>query len=175
MLVLNAADVLRLLPLDDCIAAVEAAFLEHGQTGVLSAHAGPGAFHIKTAFVGRRFGAKANANFPENPHERGLPAIQGLMLLFDAGDGRPLAVLDSIEITAPVEAFKAIGDMLRANGIKTDEAGLRMIPNTTVELPPDHALQVMRTMEAIEELDDTQQVFSTLHVSDEAVALLETA
>ncbi len=82
---------------------------------------------------------------------------------------------DSIEITAPVEAFKSIGDMLRASRIKTDEAGLRMIPTTTVELPPDHALQVMRTIEGIEELDDTQQVFSTLHVSDEAVALLETA
>jgi YebC/PmpR family DNA-binding regulatory protein len=82
---------------------------------------------------------------------------------------------DSIEITAPVEAYKAIGDMLRAQGIKTDEAGLRMIPTTTVELPPDQALQVMRAIETIEEMDDTQQLFSTLHVSDEAVALLETA
>ena len=82
---------------------------------------------------------------------------------------------DSIEIIAPVEAFKSIGDMLRARGIKPDEAGLRMIPTTSVELPSVQALQVMRTIEAIEDMDDTQQVFSTLHVSDEAVALLETA
>jgi YebC/PmpR family DNA-binding regulatory protein len=82
---------------------------------------------------------------------------------------------DSIEIIAPVEAFKSIGDMLRAQGVKSDEAALRMLPNATVELPADQALQVMRTIEAIEEMDDTQQVFSTLHVSDEAVALLETA
>ncbi|HSP14021.1 MAG TPA: ornithine cyclodeaminase family protein [Thermoanaerobaculia bacterium] len=100
MLVLSSADVLRLLPLDDCIAAVEEAFRDHGQPGLLSAHVGRGAFHIKTAIAGRRFGAKANANFPSNPQERGLPAIQGVMLLFDADDGRPLAVLDSIEITA---------------------------------------------------------------------------
>jgi len=100
MMVLDAADVVRLLPIDDCIAAVEAAFVEHGETSVLSAHAERGAFHIKTAFVGRRFGAKTNANFPSNPGERGLPSIQGVMLLFDSADGRPLAVMDSIELTA---------------------------------------------------------------------------
>ncbi|HET7011291.1 MAG TPA: YebC/PmpR family DNA-binding transcriptional regulator [Anaerolineales bacterium] len=82
---------------------------------------------------------------------------------------------DAIEIIAPVEAFKALGDVLRGLGIKTDEAGLRMLPNTTVELPPDQAIQVMRVIESIEEMDDVQHVFSTLHVSDEAVALLETA
>jgi alanine dehydrogenase len=100
MLVLGAADVLRFLPLDDCIQAIEAAFCDHGESAVISAHAARGAFHVKTALVGRRFGAKANANFPSNPLERGLPAIQGVMLLFDADDGRPLAVLDSIELTA---------------------------------------------------------------------------
>jgi alanine dehydrogenase len=100
MMVLSSADVLRLLPLDDCIAAVERAFRDHSEPGLLSAHVDRGAFHIKTAVAGRRFGAKTNANFPSNPQERGLPSIQGVMLLFDADDGRPLAAMDSIEITA---------------------------------------------------------------------------
>ncbi len=42
--------------------------------------------------------AKANANFPGNP-ALGLPTIQGLILMADGRDGRPLAILDSIEIT----------------------------------------------------------------------------
>ena len=50
-----------------------------------------------------------------------------------------------------------------------------MLPNNTVELPSDQTVQVMRVVEALEDLDDMQQVFSTLHVSDEAVSLLETA
>ncbi len=103
-LVLSGGDVLRLLSLDDCIRAVEDAFRAHGEgrieAGVLSAQAADGAFHIKTAIAGSRFGAKANANFPNNPQKHGLPAIQGVMLLFDATDGRPLAVIDSIELTA---------------------------------------------------------------------------
>jgi YebC/PmpR family DNA-binding regulatory protein len=82
---------------------------------------------------------------------------------------------DSIEIIAPVESFKAISDSLRSGGIKPDEAGLRMLPTTTIELPADQSLQVMRVIDSIEEMDEIQHVFSNLHVSDEAVALLETA
>ena len=70
------------------------------ESGVMSAHAHDGAFHTKTALVGARFGAKTNANFPGNPAKNGLPSIQGVMLLFDATDGRPLAVMDSGELTA---------------------------------------------------------------------------
>jgi YebC/PmpR family DNA-binding regulatory protein len=82
---------------------------------------------------------------------------------------------DSIEVFAPVESFKAINDVLHAAGLKAEEAGLRMLPNNTVDLPSDQTVQVMRVVETLEDLDDMQLVFSTLHVSDEAVALLETA
>src|SRR5438477_12075191 len=98
-LLLTGFDVASLLTLDDCIAAVEEAFRAHGEgrlhaPGILSAHEERGAFHIKTASVNGRFGAKANANFPGQ-----TPSIQGVMLLFDANDGRVLAIMDSIELT----------------------------------------------------------------------------
>jgi len=82
---------------------------------------------------------------------------------------------DAIEISAPVEAFKAVNDRLAKAGVKPAEAELRMHPTTVAELPPDQALQVMRIIEHLEELDDVQRVYSTLQVTDEAVALLETA
>lgn len=99
-LVLTAADIAELLTLDDCIAAVEEAFRAHGEgrlhpPGILSEHAERGAFHIKTSTIGRHFVAKTNANFPGRQ-----PTIQGVVLLFDTEDGTPLAVMDSIEITA---------------------------------------------------------------------------
>jgi alanine dehydrogenase len=106
-LVLTRRDVAALLTVEDCIAAVERAFRLHAQgrslaPGVLGVHAAGGGFHVKAAGLelGRAyFAAKTNANFPDNPARRGLPAIQGLVLLFDAASGEPLAVLDSIEIT----------------------------------------------------------------------------
>ena len=108
MRVFSRRDVLDLLSLTDCIAAVENAFRLHaeGRTlgpGVLGVPAGRGGFHIKAAgLLGERswFAAKTNANFPENPQRFGLPTIRGTVVLADAETGEPLAVMDSASVTA---------------------------------------------------------------------------
>ena len=61
-----------------------------------------GAFHAKGASLklDRTYVAvKLNGNFPGNPAERGLPTIQGAILLCDGESGALLAILDSIEVT----------------------------------------------------------------------------
>ena len=106
-LLLTASDVTRLLQPDACIAAVEDAFrgLALGRVpapGILGMQADGGSFHVKAAFLTADrpyFAAKVNANFPGNG-ALGLPTIQGAILLFDATNGRVLAVMDSIAITA---------------------------------------------------------------------------
>ncbi|HEX4682374.1 MAG TPA: ornithine cyclodeaminase family protein [Gemmatimonadaceae bacterium] len=108
--ILARDDVARLLPVRDCVDAVEQAFLQHarGETippSVLGIHVDGGGFHVKSAGLpgvagGRPVVAvKINANFPRNPDRLGLPTIQGVIALFDAGNGRVLALLDSIEVT----------------------------------------------------------------------------
>src|SRR5688500_9719880 len=106
MLFLDRDDVRRLLDLEACIDAVEAALRAHaaGATippGVLSAAVPGGVFHIKTAgLLGDRplFVTKVNGNFEHNA-ARGLARIQGVIVACDAVDGRPLAVLDTGEVT----------------------------------------------------------------------------
>jgi alanine dehydrogenase len=105
--VLTQRDVARVLDMPSCIEAVEHAFRLHGagralEPGVLGTHASGGGFHVKAAgLLGERayYAAKINANFPDNPHTRGLPTIQGVVLLSDAATGAPLAIMDSVEIT----------------------------------------------------------------------------
>lgn len=105
--VLTRRDVQAVLGWDECIAAVEGAFRLHAEgrslpPGVLGVRAPDGGFHVKAAGLdlGRLyFAAKTNANFSDNPRRHGLPAIQGVIVLCDATDGRPLAVMDSIELT----------------------------------------------------------------------------
>ncbi|GMR11750.1 MAG: YebC/PmpR family DNA-binding transcriptional regulator [Anaerolineae bacterium] len=82
---------------------------------------------------------------------------------------------EDIEIIAPVEAYKAIGDALESMGVRATEASLRMIPTSVLSLPAGESLQVMRMIENMEDMDDVQSVFSNLDVTEEAVALLETA
>lgn len=80
---------------------------------------------------------------------------------------------DSIEIIAPSENFKILSDKLRSAGIAPEEAELRMLPNQELELNVEDTLQVMRTIENLEDLDDVQNVYSNLKLSEEAMASLE--
>jgi alanine dehydrogenase len=105
-LILTRSDVSSLLEICDCIQAIEDAFRQHAlgsavPPAVLSVHLPHGGFHIKAAGVHQPcplFAAKVNGNFSGNL-ERGLPTIQGVIVLADLTNGAPLAVLDSIEIT----------------------------------------------------------------------------
>jgi ornithine cyclodeaminase/alanine dehydrogenase-like protein (mu-crystallin family) len=57
---------------------------------------------VKTAGLqGKRayYAAKINANFPRNRETTNLPTIQGALILFDATNGQPLAIMDSAEVT----------------------------------------------------------------------------
>ena len=105
--VLAGADVERLLDMPSCIRAVETAFRRRAeerlvQSGVLGLRVEGGGFHMKIATLdaGRPlFVAKINSNFPGNLERHRLPTIQGLVVLFDATTGAPLAMMDSIVIT----------------------------------------------------------------------------
>jgi alanine dehydrogenase len=106
-LLLTRREVAALLTIEECITAVENAFKLCGEgktapPGILGIHAHDGGFHIKAGLleIGRNyFVAKTNANFPQNMPRFGLPTIQGVIIVCDADNGYPLAVMDSIEIT----------------------------------------------------------------------------
>jgi ornithine cyclodeaminase/alanine dehydrogenase-like protein (mu-crystallin family) len=70
--------------------------------GILGYRTAAGGFHVKAAALELSrsyFAAKLNANFSANRQRFGLPTIQGIVALFDAENGCPLALMDSIEIT----------------------------------------------------------------------------
>ncbi|MBN1264590.1 MAG: YebC/PmpR family DNA-binding transcriptional regulator [Anaerolineales bacterium] len=96
-------------------------------------------------------------------------------LAVEAGADDVLFSDDVIEIFAPVEYFKQVLDTLQQAGIRLDEAELRFMPNTPMQLAAEKTAQIMKLIETIEDLDDIQNVFSNLEVTDEALELLETA
>ena len=106
-LLLDRDTVGALLTLDDCIVAVEAAFAAHarGETiapGLLHADGIGGEFHLKAGgLLGGRpvYACKLNGGFFQNRARHDLPNIQGLILLYDATNGVPLAVMESATVT----------------------------------------------------------------------------
>ncbi len=82
---------------------------------------------------------------------------------------------DLIEVYAELENFQAVRQALQEAGIHFETAELAMIPKTTMQLGEKETLQVMGVIEALEELDDVQQVYSNLNISDEVMAKYEAA
>jgi ornithine cyclodeaminase/alanine dehydrogenase-like protein (mu-crystallin family) len=106
-LLLRRSDVEELLSLRDCIDAVEEIFRLQGHgkvpaSGILGVKAPNGGLHVKAGLLPHDKNyivAKLNTNFPRNRARPGLSTIQGVVVVCDAENGCPLAILDSIDIT----------------------------------------------------------------------------
>ena len=121
--------------------------------------------------VGWQFDRQSYFAFPSSQ----LPFDQAFELGINVGADDVVDAGETIEIYAPVEAFKTIADALHQVNVHPDESGLRMFPKQEIELDVESTLKFMRMVEAIEELDDVQDVFHNVKVSDEALAALEAA
>lgn len=154
-LVLSRADVTRALGLRDCIDAVEKAFRLHAEgasiaPGVLAAHVANGGFHVKTAGLldGRAmFAAKVNANYPGNPARFGLPTIQGVLVLFDADRGTPVAIMESGAITS---LRTAAASAVAARYLARDDAAVATICGCGAQGRAQlHALCAVRSLRSV--------------------------
>ena len=97
------------------------------------------------------------------------------MVAADAGADDIQFNEDVTEIYVELESFRAVQEALEAAGYKMDESSLIFDPANRIELGQSESLQVMNLVERIEELDDVQNVYSALEMSDEVLAAMEAA
>ena len=119
--------------------------------------------------VGWQFKRVADFSFPLAKHD----PYKIFELAIEAGADDVIFDDDTVEIIGPVEVFKDISNRLDEANITPEEAGLRMIPTNEVALDTEQAVQVLRVIGQLEDLDDVQNVYSTLRISEEAVSQLE--
>ena len=119
--------------------------------------------------VGWQFERKSYFSFPASA----LSYDKSFELAIEAGADDVQEDGDNVEIIGPVEAFKTISNALQKAKVTPDEGGLRLIAKQDLELGVEETLQVLRVVEAIEEMDDVQNVFHNLKISEEALAALE--
>ena len=82
---------------------------------------------------------------------------------------------ETFEVYTAATDLHAVSQTLTEAGLKLDETALSQVPKNEIELGQKETVQVMGVIEALEELDDVDQVYSGLSISDEALAELETA
>jgi YebC/PmpR family DNA-binding regulatory protein len=99
----------------------------------------------------------------KDPDDVALTAIDAGAADVESSDG----VLEAY--TEPQD-LKAVEDAIRAAGLEVDEAGLRYIAATPLELDDSQTVQALRLIEKLEDLDDVQQVYSNLEISDDVLA-----
>ena len=74
-------------------------------------------------------------------------------------------------VTSPSE-FEAVKQALEGESIEMIRAELTMEPTTSVELEGDHAASMLKLADALEDLDDVQNVFANFDISEEEMAKL---
>ncbi len=94
--------------------------------------------------------------------------IDGLMeAALEAGADDVIEGDESIEIVTAPGDFEAVRDALEAGGFVASNAEVTMEPSTTVSLAGADAERMLRLLDALEDLDDVQNVWANFEISDE--------
>jgi YebC/PmpR family DNA-binding regulatory protein len=80
---------------------------------------------------------------------------------------------DLIEIFTSVDDFQTVREVFEGRGIELESAEITLVPKTTISLDDKKAFQNMSLISTLEELDDVQQVYSNLDITDELMAEFE--
>ncbi|HET7388920.1 MAG TPA: YebC/PmpR family DNA-binding transcriptional regulator [Nocardioidaceae bacterium] len=80
---------------------------------------------------------------------------------------------ETIEVISEATDLVAVRTALQAAGLDYDSAEASFMPSMNVELDESSAGQVFRLVDALEDLDDVQNVFGNFDVSDDVMAAID--
>ena len=96
-----------------------------------------------------------------------------LMAVLDAGAEEVNDLGDTFEVVSEPTDLIAVRTALQSAGIDYESAESSFVPSVTVPLDEDGARKVFKLIDALEDSDDVQNVYSNLDVSDEIMELLD--
>jgi YebC/PmpR family DNA-binding regulatory protein len=92
--------------------------------------------------------------------------------VLDAGAEDVVDLGESFEVVSEPSDLVAVRTALQSAGIEYESAETSFLPSVSVALDAEGAVKVFALIDAIEELDDVQNVFGNFDVSDEVMASL---
>jgi YebC/PmpR family DNA-binding regulatory protein len=110
---------------------------------------------------------------PQEQDSRAVSEDDILEAALDAGAEEVNDLGDAFEVVSEATDLVAVRSALQASGLDYDSAEASFVPSMQVELDESGAAKVFRLVEALEDLDDVQNVFANFDVSDEVMEALE--
>ncbi len=74
---------------------------------------------------------------------------------------------DIIEVTCRPEEFDAVVNAMQTAGFEHSDASLQMVPDATVSLDADGTRKALKMIEALDDHDDVQEVYSNIDIPDD--------
>ena len=98
--------------------------------------------------------------------------LVGAGIAIEAGADDISGDSDTFEIACAPEIFSEVRAAFVAAGVTPESAEITMVAENTLELAGDVAQRCVALIEALEDHDDLQKVYSNLELSDEDAAKL---
>jgi YebC/PmpR family DNA-binding regulatory protein len=103
----------------------------------------------------------------------GLSEDDVLTAVLDAGAEEVNDLGESFEVVSEATDLIPVRTALQAAGLDYDSADSSFLPSVSVPVDEEGARKVFRLIDALEDIDDVQNVFANVDVSDEVLAALD--
>jgi len=103
----------------------------------------------------------------------GLSEDDLLMAVLDAGAEEVRDLGEDYEVVCQPADLAAVRDALKTEGIEIEDAGQEFRADVEVDLDVEGAKKMLRLIDALEDSDDVQNVYTNMAISDDVAAQLE--
>jgi len=97
----------------------------------------------------------------------GIDEEELMLLVLEAGAEDVETAEDQFEIITAPEDFEQVQQALEKNNIETAIARITMLPETTTELAGDEAVKMLKLIDALEDHDDVQEVYTNFDAPED--------
>ena len=117
--------------------------------------------------VGWQFAAKGTISIPLTD---GTDADEVALQAIDAGAEDVQVETETVEVQTDPSSLESVRQALEDAGVALDNVDFTMQPTATIMLDDSAAMQALRLLDGLEELEDVQRVYSNADFSDEVLA-----
>ena len=103
---------------------------------------------------------------------KSIPEDELMELALDAGAQDVREEENEYEIITDPDSFDAVKEAIDRRKIRYIEAKIGLVPQTTVKLEAEKAVQMLKMMEKLEDNDDVQNVYANFDIADDVMERL---